>query len=106
MSARYLGRDAVTGAVETFDYDDATDTVTIGRRSADMQRILDLNKQQANHTTPKGDMVLAARIPIDVQYIWLQQYGIRAWDKNHWPGVRRLLNSSDWRYLRTSEIII
>lgn len=110
MSARHFGRDANTGALETFEYDDASDTFTIGRQSLDLAPQLDRNKELANHTdgwtSPAKDMRLAAAIPIDVTYIWLQRYGVRVWDRNHWPAVRRLLNDGEWRYLRTSHFII
>jgi len=36
----------------------------------------------------------------------LQRYGVRVWDKNHWPAVRRLLNDSEWRHLRCQHFII
>lgn len=108
--SRYLGRDAVTGAVETFDFDEATDQMTIGRRSLDVEPILDRNKALANHTdgwtSPAHDMRHVASIPIDVTFIWLQRYGVRAWDRNHWPAVRRLLNDSEWRYLKCQHVII
>lgn len=104
---RYLGRDANTGAVETFEYDESNDTFKIGRRSQDLSPILDQNKELANHHTPPArDGRLVAQIPIDVQYLWLFKYGVRAWDKNHWPAVRRLLNDSEWRYLKCANVII
>jgi hypothetical protein len=106
MSAVLFDRDPDTGAVESFHYDESADSVTIGRQSMDLAPTLDRNKTWANHVEQRGDMRLAASIPVDVTYEWLQKYGIRAWDRNHWPAVKRLLNSNEYRYLRTSDIII
>lgn len=107
--ARYLGQDANTGAIETFEYDESNDTFAIGRRSLDLQPIIDHNKYLSNHEST-WDRVkearLVANIPIDVTYVWLQRYGVRAWDRNHWSAVRRLLNDSEWRYLKCQNVII
>lgn len=110
MTARLLGHDAISGAAEYFDFDDASETATLGRRSRDVEPILDRNKRLANHTdgwtSPARDMRLVASIPVDVAYIWLQRYGVRVWDRNHEAAVRRLLNDSEWRYLKCQEVII
>lgn len=100
-------RDAETGAVETFEaFGDEEFAI---RRRADVQPIIDRNKELANHTdgwNADKTMRHVARIPVEVMYLWVEKYGIRAWDRNHAEGVRRLLNSNEWRYLRTQEIII
>lgn len=105
-----LGIDPHSGAVETFEFDDETETAII-RRRADVQPIIDANKEAANHGTiapAKGelDMRLAARIPIEVAYLWLQRYGICAWKREHWDKVKRLLNDGEWRYLRVNSMIL
>lgn len=111
VQALLLDIDPHSGAVESFDYDDNTDTAIL-RRSADVQPIIDRNKELANHGPRDAvhgdrlDMRLAASIPIEVAYLWLQKYGICAWKKEHWEGVKRLLNDSEWRYLRCREFII
>lgn len=106
MSGWLFDQDPLSRTVETFHFDDNADAFTIARQSQDLQPIIDANKQWANHVEQKGDMRLAARVPVDVIYEWLQKYGVRAWDKNHIPAVKRLLNSNEYRYLRTSGIII
>lgn len=111
MDGTLLDIDPLSGAVETFAYDDASDTAVI-HRSADVEPIIERNKALAREgrgprvTGDRLDMRLAASIPIEITYLWMQKYGIRAWDRNHWPAVKRLLNSNEWRYLRTSEIYL
>ena len=108
--ALLLDTDPLSGAVETIEVDEANDLAII-KRVADVQPIIDRNKALANHGTHQKtpgdlDMRLAASIPVDVAYLWLQRYGIRAWAKEDWPGVRRLLNSNEWRYLRTNGLYL
>jgi hypothetical protein len=98
---RFLSRDPSTGAVEHYKYDEAEDRCII-RRTADHEPIIEANKRSQGEDGWNRDksMRLAARIPPDVQLIWLQKYGVRAWDKNHKQAVRRLLNSNEWSHLR------
>jgi hypothetical protein len=100
-SWRFLSRDPSTGAVEHYRYDESEDRHII-RRTWDVGPVIEANKRSQEETGWNKDksMRLAARIPPDVQLLWLQQYGIRAWDKNHKGAVRRLLNSSEWSHLR------
>jgi hypothetical protein len=100
-SWRFLSRDPSTGAVEHYAYDESEDRCII-RRSWDVAPVIEANKRSQEETGWNKDksMRLAARIPPDVQLLWLQQYGIRAWDKNHKGAVRRLLNSNEWSHLR------
>lgn len=72
---------------------------------ADVEPVLQRNQSLANN----GDGYSASRewrrvasIPAIVQLRWKELYGIEAWNRDHWPGVRRLLNDPDWRWLRTS----
>lgn len=53
------------------------------------------------------DMWRVASIPIGIQYQWLVKYGIKdVTAEEYWPKVRSLLNSNEWRYLKTAEIIV
>lgn len=76
------------------------------------QKILDLNKTEANHfnTGRMGDMERAARIPIEVMYEWKVKFGVDAWRYASDPDVQKrvnaLLNSSDYRYLKCRDIIL
>ena len=112
MNKILLDVDPLSGAVETAEYDEGEDVLVV-HRSADVQPVIDRNKELANHGTwhdrapSEGpDMRLAASIPIEVAYLWLQRYGVRAWLKADWPAVRRLLNDGEWRYLRCREFVI
>ena len=48
-----------------------------------------------------------ARVPIEVQMKWLAEYGSKNWPMR--PGneklLFRLLNSPDWKYLKTTDKI-
>ena len=74
--------------------------------------ILDMNKIEANHFASgrMGDMERVARIPIEVMYEWKVKFGVDAWrysaDRDVRKAVNKLLNSSDYRYLKTRDIII
>jgi len=106
-SWRFLSRDPMTGAVEHYRYDPDGDQCII-RRTADVGGIIEANKRSANDNNWNRDksMRLAAHIPSEVQLLWLQQYGIRAWDRNHKSAVRRLLNSNEWSHLRAGRHFI
>jgi len=99
---RFLSRDPLSGAVESFKYDESEDRCII-RRTADNSPLIESNKRsQMDETGWNKDksMRLAARITPDIQLEWLQKYGVRAWDKNHKKKVLQLLNSNEYRYLR------
>lgn len=68
----------------------------------DVGPILDDNKRQQLRPQPKGEMRRAASIPMAVVQQWRNE-GVDVFDPNHMPEVRRRLNSSQWRWLRTSE---
>lgn len=88
-----------------FDGDD----VHIGAQQ-DCTDIIDANKRSQNsgQTGWNGDksMRRAASIPVVIQLEWMTKYGVDLHNPDHAAGVRRLLNSSDYRYLRTHEWII
>jgi len=75
-------------------------------------KILDENKREENHFSSgrMGDMALAARIPIEVMYEWKTKFGVDAWryasDPDVQKRVNKLLNSSDYRYLKCRNIIL
>ena len=98
-----------SGSTETFDYDESTGAITL-KRTCDVTAIIDRNKELQNHTdgwVGEGrDMRLAASIPLDVAYKWLVEHGVSCWKKDHWPAVRRLLNSNEYRYLRTNHFYL
>ena len=105
---RELSYDPMTGVRETWGYDPDTDTTYI-ETSQDVEPILDINKAIANDddATRKGikdGMWRYAVIPLIVQLRWLTEYGSANWPMK--PGneklLFKLLNSPEWRYLRTT----
>lgn len=111
MNRRVLDHDDQTGVTTWFSYDDATDTSYI-EEVQDVEPYLEAMKSLQNDAVSgrlndyerrgiKNDWMHAASIPIGVQYKWLRELGVNLHNKDHWPAVRKLLNSPDWRYLRT-----
>lgn len=94
---------ALASAVLCQMYD--VDGETIGvRHVQDVEAILDANKHDHNHVSgysPSRDLKHVARIPNVVALIWLNQYGVDVLNKDHKTAVARLLNSNEWRHLRT-----
>lgn len=75
----------------------------------DIQSILDANKEAQNHCNPNnadGSMRLAARIPFIVITKWRNEHGVDFWNPDHQDAVDRLLNSSEWRWLRTDDSVL
>jgi hypothetical protein len=72
----------------------------------DVEPILDANKEAYNSGrdgyTPSRAMKKVGEIPFVVAEMWMRVYGVDVFNKDHIPAVRRLLNSSDWRHLRTA----
>lgn len=104
---RLLDYDPDTGIIEWFE---ATDEGFNIHYEQDVEPILDLNKaKQAEgraYYARDKEMWRVASIPILVQYKWLHEHGVDVMNRDHWPKVRQLLNSSDYRYLKTAEVII
>jgi hypothetical protein len=93
----YVDIDAMTGDTLIIDqYDKA-----VGR--AAIQSAKDLSEVQSS---TMGDGCLVATIPPEVQLEWLDKFGIWYLDPNHADGVKRLLNSNEYRYLKVRNIII
>jgi hypothetical protein len=71
----------------------------------DVGPIIEANKAQATDGTdgysPSRLTKHVARIPLVVAEQWLNDFGINVLDQNHKPAVVRLLNSSEWAWLRT-----
>jgi hypothetical protein len=71
-----------------------------------LQRNHDSRGQGKWGASTDSEMRKVAEIPITVQMKWLIDHGIDCYKRDHWPGVRRLLNSNEYRYLKTAEVII
>lgn len=69
--------------------------------------ILEDNKRAQNESIDKrADMWHAASIPAGVLMEWLTKYGVHPYDPDHAEGRRRLLNSSEYAYLKRAPIVI
>lgn len=103
------------------DYNGATGEETIFHRyhdgswsvetRADITDVLDANKEQQNHGARPGAIEApwlrhVARIPPVIIVKWLNEYGINFYDPDHEPAWRRLLNSSEWKWLKTTDEVI
>ena len=78
----------------------------------DILATVDRNKIEANHvnTGRMGDMERVASIPIGVMFEWKVKHNVDAWNyascEETRRKVNRLLNDSDYRYLKCRNIII
>lgn len=76
----------------------------------DVEPILERNKALASERGKNmrdREFIPVASIPVTVQYEWLKKYGITSvFDEEYEPLIKRLLNSNEYRYLRTSEIYL
>jgi hypothetical protein len=103
---KILDHDSETGITEVFHGSADGETYTI-ETIQDISPLLDANKAQQNEGFNKrSDMWHAASIPAVVQLEWLTKFGVDMHDKNHWPAVKRLLNSSDYAHLRRSNFTL
>lgn len=106
MSERLFDHDPYSGMTTWHSYDEATDT-TFFRYEQDTSAILDFNKEaQAESFDKRSDMWHAAKVPNVIIMKWLTEHGVDFWNKDHQDGVRRLLNSNEYRYLRVNHFII
>ena len=95
------------GDGQTFHFHSADGTGAIRHKSEYLTKLLDQNKrlQQEDHHI-KDELRLSARIPVTIYYEWKNKFGVDLYDKNHAPAVRKLLNSPDYRYLKTTSRVI
>jgi len=72
----------------------------------DVSAILEANKYQANEAhggwSESRDFRKVGSIPLSIIHKWKAEKGIDVFNKDHWPAVKRLLNDSDWRHLRSA----
>lgn len=101
-----LDHDPISGMTEWISADEETGETFI-RYEQDVSPILDYNKEmQAESFDKRSDMWHAAKVPNVVAMEWLTKYGVQMWNPAHKDGVRKLLNSSEYRYLRVRHFII
>jgi len=54
----------------------------------------------------RSEMWHAASIPTSVMFEWLTRFGVNAWNPDHSDAVKKLLNSSDYRWCKVKNIIL
>tara|TARA_R100000008_G_scaffold85216_1_gene74579 strand:- start:295 stop:594 length:300 start_codon:yes stop_codon:yes gene_type:complete len=73
----------------------------------DIQPLVDSNKNlQENDHLMRDELRLSARIPMTVYYEWKNKFGVDVFNPDHKEGVKKLLNSADYRYLKTTKRIL
>ena len=101
---RFLDYDPLRGVKEFFVYDESERKWHI-EYIGDTDSIVERNKILQNHTdgyTPSRDFRRVAHIPDIIILKWMKEDGLKWWDKNDWPAIKRKLNDPEWRFLRTS----
>lgn len=106
---RFFDHDPLTGITSYFHDHDDPEKFSISTEQ-DVTPFLEANKAKQNsgkdYWKSGGDFRHEATIPIGVQHLWLEKYGIEVWNPDHLPDVVKRLNDPEWRYLKTAEIII
>lgn len=106
MSKRIFDYDPATGVTDVFEYNAATDT-TILHRTQDVSPIIEDNKLLQNNPDywkagVKKDFAHYAAIPIVIIEKWKNEHGIDVFNKNHEKRVFQMLNSPEYRFLKTT----
>ncbi len=82
---------------------------TVISKSQDVESLLDFNKTKSNelkkeiHSDAYNHV---ASIPAILQIKWLQEEGLDIYNPAHAERLKRKLNSNEYRYLRTSELVL
>jgi hypothetical protein len=100
--AELLYHDDFAGLTHTIERLD--DKTVVVKSHGDVEAVLDANKHDANHAdnwSPSRDLKHVARIPQEIYLKWLHEKGVDALNPDHREAVRKLLNSSEYLYLRT-----
>jgi hypothetical protein len=87
-----------------FVVDPMTDDLTV-IRGEDVGPNLDLNKAlytSGDGYSPSREMRRAASIPMSIVEKWKNELGVDVFNRDHREAVKRLLNSSEYLYLRTA----
>lgn len=82
-------------------------SVEVRYEGFDAQPIVEANKRAQNEGFDRrADLWHAASIPTSVMYKWLVDHGVNAWNPAHMDAVKKLLNSSEYNYLKRAPIVI
>lgn len=71
-----------------------------------VEPILEANKWNQNHNHMNGGYRRVASIPLIIIEKWKRELGVDYWNPDHQAKVDQLLNSSDWRWLRTDDTVL
>lgn len=78
--------------------------------SQDVEPVLDMNKTKQNYGRDyyahDSDVWRVASIPVTVRYEWIKTYGVDPLAPENNKLLARLLNSNEYRYLKTAEVIL
>lgn len=106
MKEFLLDHDPLSGITQYFGVDADGQEYIIDRiNRATTKAVIDQNKRIEGAGMGK-ELRLAASIPPEVQFEWLDKFGIEFWNPAHADGVKRLLNSNEYRYLRVNHFMI
>lgn len=104
-----IDHDPYTGLRVYHGYDEETDSVLVRHEqdAQSLQYLLDQNKAtQADDFDRSSDFWHAAKVPIGVLFEWITKHGVDAWNPAHRDGVKRLLNSDEYRWCRVNHFIL
>lgn len=106
MKKFLLDHDALNGVRQYFGVDTDGQEYLIDEVDAAATRaVIERNKAIEGAGMGK-DMRLAASVPPQVQFEWIDKYGVHMHNPNHKEAVRRLLNSNEYRYLRVNHFMM
>ena len=93
--------DPISGITTTFSYDHANDQFQVGYHQ-DTTAIQESNKLaqldvDSHRAQAKNGWSKYARVPNIVIMEWKQKYGVDFFNRDHWPRVMKLINSTDYR---------
>jgi hypothetical protein len=109
MAKRLMDYDPLTDTATYHDYDEMEDRTIITTKQ-NLDDIFRSNKAAFNgydrHLARASEMRRVASIPNVVIEKWLTEDGVNVYNPDHWPAVRRKLNSAENRFLRTSPTVV
>ena len=101
-----IDHDPARGVRKYIAAGDTPDSVTV-RTEINDHAVIARNKLLQNEGFDRrADMWHAASIPTSVMYEWLSRFGVNAWNPAHADAVKKLLNSSDYRWCKVKHIIL
>lgn len=101
-----IDHDPARGIRRYIATEDAGDSVTV-RTEIDDSEVIERNKALQNEDFDRrSELWHAASIPTSVLYEWLTRFGVNAWNPDHAEAVKKLLNSSDYRWCKVKNILL